>query len=108
MLLIEEEEIIVSKPVFSFKYTKCHNIFDRSFWDMKPIKINGVEHGYSRRTRLIFSFHCDEYNRRGMLLVGMRGDIKNFIPAKKCPRDVLKWCLKNKIQINKNKELFMM
>ena len=107
MLLLEDEEIIVAKPTFRFTGLPV-NIFDRSFWDMKPIKINGLNHGYSRRTRLIFSLHCDEHNRRGMLLVGMRGEGNDIIPAKKCPKDVLKWCLKNKIQINKNKELFMM
>lgn len=101
------EEIIVAKPSFSFRYTKCPNIFDIDFWDMKGIKINGKEHGYSRRTKLIFSLHADENNRRGFLLVGMRGEGNEIIPAKKCKKEVLIWCLKHKIQIYKNKDLFM-
>ena len=94
----------------SFSFDKKINIFDQEFWDLKQLTINGKLYAYSRTTRLVLELHIEdegaEYSNRAIKLFGMRGEGKTIIRGKKIPEKVLKWCLKNKIQVFKNKGLF--
>jgi len=94
---------------FSFD-KKIENIFDQEFWNFKQLIINGKFYAYSRTTRLVLELHIqdegEEYSNRAFKLFGMRGEGKSIIRGRKIPEKVLKFCLKNKIQVFKNKPLF--
>jgi small nuclear ribonucleoprotein (snRNP)-like protein len=94
----------------SFQFDKKIDIFDQEFWDLKQLTINGKLYAYSRTTKLVLELHIEdegeEYSNRAIKLFGMRGEGKSIIRGRKIPEKVLKWCLKNKIQVFKNKPLF--
>ena len=93
----------------TFSFDKKIDIFNQEFWDFKQITINGKFYAYSRTTKLVLELHiqeCGEYSNRAFKLFGMRGEGKSIIRGKKIPEKVLKWCLKNQIQVFKNKPLF--
>ncbi len=95
---------------YSFFPFKKENIFDEEFWDFKQLIINNKFYAYSRTTRLVLELHIEvegeEYSNRAFKLFGIRGEGDKIIRGKKIPVEILKWCLKNKIQVFKNKPLF--
>ena len=94
----------------SFQFDKKIDIFNQEFWNFKQLTINGKLYAYSRTTRLVLELHIqeddNEYSNRAIKLFGMRGEGDKIIRGRKIPEKVLKWCLKNKIQVFKNKPLF--
>ena len=95
---------------YSFFPFKKENIFDEEFWDFKQLIINNKFYAYSRTTRLILELHIEdegeEYSNRAFKLFGIRGEGDKIIRGKKIPVEILKWSLKQKIQVFKNKPLF--
>ena len=95
---------------YSFFPFKQINLFDEDFWQFKQLTIKGKLYAYSRTTRLILELHIEdegaEYSNRAFKLFGIRGEGDKIIRGKKIPVDILKWCLKQKIQVFKNKGLF--
>ncbi len=95
---------------YSFFPFKKENIFDEDFWNFKQLTINGKLYAYSRTTRLILELHIEdednEYSNRAFKLFGIRGEGDKIIRGKKIPVEILKWSLKQKIQVFKNKPLF--
>ena len=95
---------------YSFFPIKKINIFDEEFWDLKELTINGKLYAYSRTTRLILELLIEdegaEYTNRAIRLFGIRGEGDKIIRGKKIPVEILKWCLKQKIQVFKNKPVF--
>ncbi len=95
---------------YSFFPFKKINLFDEEFWQFKQLTINGKLYAYSRTTRLILELHVEdegaEYSNRAFKLFGIRGEGDKIIRGKKIPVEILKFCLKNKIQVFKNKPLF--
>lgn len=95
---------------YSFFPFKKINIFDEEFWDLKQLTINGKLYAYSRTTRLILELLIEdegaEYTNRAIRLFGIRGEGNTIIRGKKIPVEILKWCLKQKIQVFKNKPVF--
>jgi small nuclear ribonucleoprotein (snRNP)-like protein len=95
---------------YSFFPFKKINLFDEEFWDFKQLTIKGKLYAYSRTTRLILELHVKdigaEYSDRAFKLFGIRGEGDKIIRGKKIPFEILKFCLKNKIQVFKNKPLF--
>ena len=106
-----EEKQTVKKYLgtYSFFPFKKINIFDEEFWQFKQLTIKGKLYAYSRTTRLILELHIEdegaEYSNRAFKLFGIRGEGDKIIRGKKIPVEILKWCLKNKIQVFKNKAL---
>jgi hypothetical protein len=95
---------------YSFFPFKKENIFDEEFWDFKQLIINNKFYAYSRTTRLILELFIEdegeEYSNRAFKLFGIRGEGDKIIRGKKIPVEILKWSLKQKIQVFKNKPLF--
>ena len=107
----EISELFKSFKPFEYPFDKkIENMFDEKFWDFKQLIINGKFYAYSRTTKLILELiikdEGEEYSDRAFKLFGMRGEGKSIIRGRKIPEKVLKWCLKNKIQVFKNKPLY--
>lgn len=108
-----EKKYLGTYSFFQFKETqglfKQIDLFDEDFWDFKQLTINGKFYAYSRTTRFILELILEdegaEYTNRAFKLFGIRGEGNKIIRGKKIPTEILKFCLKNKIQVFKNKPL---
>lgn len=105
-----EETVKKYLGTYSFFPFKKINLFDEEFWQFKQLTIKGKFYAYSRTTRLILELHIEdedaEFSNRAFKLFGIRGEGDKIIRGKKIPVEILKFCLKNKIQVFKNKPLF--